>query len=251
MNPHTKITSESISTSFGVGMNIRGFIETSLLDWDGKVSSVVFLPHCNFKCPYCDNGILIESPEKLEEIKIERVLEFGVGRREFIDGFVITGGEPTLHPWLPELIKRIKELGFLVKLDTNGSNPETISELLTHKLIDYIAMDLKAPLNDKYHAAAGVKVDLEKIIDAIKLIMNSGIDYEFRTTVVPAFLDEDDIEEMAKAIAGAKKYALQQFVPDHTLDERLRIIAPYSKEKMLQFAETAKRFVLKTIVRGV
>ena len=240
-------------------MDIRGFIETSFLDWDGKVASVVFLPNCNFKCPFCDNGILIESPEKLAEVKIELIEDFIRGRKDFIDGVVITGGEPTIHPWLPDLIKRFKKLGVLVKLDTNGSNPnhgstelaEVLTTLITNHLIDYIAMDLKSPLNEKYHEAAGVKVDLNKIKESIKVIMDSGIDYEFRTTVVPTLHDETDILEMAKSIAGAKKFVLQQFVPDHTLDEKLRIIAPYPKEKILSLVETAKKHVPPTIARGI
>lgn len=234
-----------------VGVNIRGFLETSFLDWDGKVTSVVFLPYCNFKCPFCDNGLLVESPEKLSEVKIEAIEEFIRQRRDFIDGVVITGGEPTIHPWLPDLIKRFKNFGALVKLDTNGSNPEALTNLLTNKLTDYIAMDLKAPLNGRYHAAAGSKVDLDKIRESIKILMESGIDYEFRTTIVPTFHDEAEIEAMAKTIAGAKKFALQQFVPDHTLDERLRIIAPYPKEKLLKLVETAKKHVPRTIARGV
>lgn len=231
-------------------MDIRGFLETSFLDWDGKVASVVFLPYCNFKCPFCDNGLLIESPEKLPEVKVEEIENFIRGRKDFIDGVVITGGEPTIHAWLPELIKRFKALGIRVKLDTNGSNPNHLTTLITNHLIDYIAMDLKGPLNSKYHEAAGLKVDLDKIRESIKIIMNSGIDYEFRTTVVPTLHDDKDIEEMAKAIAGAKKFVLQQFVPDHTLDERLRIISPYPKEKLMAMAEIAKKCVPQTIIRG-
>ncbi|OGB89867.1 anaerobic ribonucleoside-triphosphate reductase activating protein [candidate division WOR-1 bacterium RIFCSPHIGHO2_01_FULL_53_15] len=233
-------------------MNIRGFIETSFLDWDGKISSVVFLPYCNFKCPFCDNGLLIENPEAdLPEVKLEAVDDFIKRRKDFIDGIVISGGEPTIHPWLTDLIRHFKEKGMLVKLDTNGASPNQLTNLLTSKLIDYIAMDIKAPFNDKYHAAAGQKIDLGKVRESVKLIMNSGLDYEFRTTVVPTILDEPEIEAMARSIAGAKKYALQQFVPDHTLDERLRMIAPHPKEKILKMAEIAKKHIANTIVRGV
>jgi pyruvate formate lyase activating enzyme len=234
-------------------MDIRGFIETSFLDWDGKISSVIFLPHCNFKCPFCDNGLLVENPETLPEVKLEAIDNFINQRKDFIDGVVITGGEPTIHPWLTDLIKHFKAMDLLVKLDTNGTNPRVLSELLTpnSELIDYIAMDLKAPLNDKYYEATGLKTDLNKIKESIKIIMASGVDYEFRTTVVPTILDEAEIEEMAKSIAGAKKYALQQFVPDHTLDERLRVIAPHPKEKIEKMAALAKKYVPKTIVRGV
>lgn len=258
MNPHTKNPDDA--TFFSVGTPspkylVKGFIETSLLDWDGKITSVIFLPYCNFKCPFCDNGVLIESPEKLPEVKIEEIENFIQNRKDFIDGVVITGGEPTIHPWLPDLIKRFKDLGILVKLDTNGTNPEMLEQLVTGKQdsrpVDYVAMDLKAPLNSKYHEAAGLKVNLEKIRKSIKIIMDSGIDYEFRTTVVPTLHEDKDIEEMAKAIAGAKKFVLQQFVPDHTLDERLRVIAPYPKEKIMAMVEVAKKYVPLTIARGV
>src|SRR3989338_3644298 len=228
-------------------MNIRGFIPTSLLDWDGKITSVIFLPYCNFKCPFCDNGLLIENPETLPEIKIEEIEKFIQARKKLIDGVVITCGEPTIHPWLPDLIKR---LNCAIKLDTNGTNPEALTGLLADKLLGYVAMDLKAPLNSKYHEAAAIKVDLNKIRESIKIIMAAGVDYEFRTTVVPTILDEPDIEEMSKSIAGAKKYALQQFVPDHTLDERLRVIAPYPKEKVLRMVDIAKMLVPNTIARG-
>ena len=232
-------------------MDIRGFIETSFLDWDGKVAAVIFLPYCNFKCPFCSNGILITDPGSLPAISLAKIEDFIKLRHDFIDGVVITGGEPTIHAWLPDLIKKIKALGVLVKLDTNGSNPNHLSTLLANHLVDYIAMDLKAPLHSRYHEAAGVKVELGKIKESIGIIMASGIDYEFRTTVVPTFLDEADIEEMAKEIKGAKKFVLQQFVPEHTLDEKLRIIAPYPKEKLLAMIEIAKKYVPNTIVRGV
>lgn len=232
-------------------MKVRGFIETSFLDWDGKVTSVVFLPYCNFKCPFCNNVPLIIEPEKLPEIKIEEIESFIRQRKDFIDGVVITGGEPTMHAWLPDLVKRFKTLGVHVKLDTNGSNPQLLKLLLADNLLSYVAMDLKASLTDRYHEAAGVKVDLGKIRESIKIIMDSDIDYEFRTTVVPTIHDKAEIEKLAGAVAGAKKFVLQQFVPDHTLDERLRIIAPYPKEKLLAMAETAKKYVPQTIVRGV
>jgi pyruvate formate lyase activating enzyme len=232
-------------------MNIRGFIETSLLDWDGKISSVIFLPYCNFRCPFCDNGLLLDQPDSLPEIKWERIEEFLQERKDFIDGVVITGGEPTVHLWLPQLAQNIKALGLSVKLDTNGTHPAALSSLLTSGLIDYVAMDIKNSLTWRYRETAGVEVDLAKIKQSIRLIMGSGVDYEFRTTVVPTLIGEEEIEGMAHSIAGAKKYALQQFVPDHTLDEKLRILAPYSKEQMLEFAALAKKLIPATIVRGV
>jgi pyruvate formate lyase activating enzyme len=164
---------------------------------------------------------------------------------------VITGGEPTVHPWLPELIERFKALGLLVKLDTNGTNPKMLSKLLTQKLIDYIAMDIKAPLNEKYDVACGGKVDLAKIKESIKLIMNSGLDYEFRTTVIPNLLGKSEITEIAQTIAGAKKYVLQQFVPAHSMIKEMQALDPHPDATIKAMAELAKKYVPATIVRGV
>jgi pyruvate formate lyase activating enzyme len=233
-----------------VGIKIRGFIETSFLDWDGKVSCVVFIPNCNYACPLCSNWLLVHDPESLPEVSLEKIEAFISERADFLDGVVITGGEPTIHPDLPELIKRFKALGMLVKLDTNGTNPGMLSILLSNHLVDYIAMDIKAPLNEKYDIACGAKVDLAKIRESIKLIMSSGIDYEFRTTVTPNLLHQPEIEEIAQTIAGAKKYALQQFVPAHSLIKEMQKLDPHPAETLQAMAATARKSVPNTIVRG-
>lgn len=231
-------------------MIIRGFLETSFLDWDGKVTSVVFVPNCNFRCPFCSNWRLVNEPESLPEVKIEAIEDFLRQRKDFIDAVVITGGEPTIHPSLPNLIKRFKNLGLLVKLDTNGTNPQMIAELIKLQLVDYIAMDIKAPLNGKYDEAAATKVNLANISESIKLIIESGIDHEFRTTVTPHLLAESDIESIAQSLVGARKYVLQQFVPSHSMIQGMKSLTPYTKEQLLTLAELAKRFIPKTIVRG-
>jgi pyruvate formate lyase activating enzyme len=231
--------------------DLRGFIETSFLDWDGKISSVIFVPGCNLRCPFCQNSLLIQEAETLKKIPIEKIEEFLSQRKDFIDGVVITGGEPTLHPWLAELAKRFKDQGFLVKIDTNGTRPQALAELISRALVDCLAMDYKAPLDERYHRACGVKVDLEKIRESIRLIMESKVDYEFRITVVPALHSKEDLIEMAKAIAGAKKVALQSFVNKETLDKSFEQIKPYSAEELKILAEAVKVYVPNTIVRGV
>lgn len=231
-------------------MEIKGFIETSMVDWDGKVSSVIFLPGCNFRCPYCQNGVLIFSPEELRTIPFDEIKKSLLEHKEWIDGVVLTGGEPTIHKDLPDLIKKIKELGFLVKLDTNGANPKMMGDLIKAKIIDYVALDFKAPLDERYNKACGAEVDLKKIKESIKILMNGEIDYEFRCTVVPTILDEDEIEAMAKSIKGAKKFVLQQFQPEHTIDEKFRILEPYSKEKLEKLVHTASKYV-RTKLRGI
>jgi pyruvate formate lyase activating enzyme len=231
-------------------VKLRGFIETSFLDWDGKVSCVVFVPNCNYACPFCSNWLLVHDPESLPEVNLKKIEAFIRERRDFLDGVVVTGGEPTIHPDLPDLLRRFKALGMLVKLDTNGTNPEMLSSLLSNHLVDYIAMDIKAPLNGRYDEVCGVKVDLDKIRESIKLIMTSGVDYEFRTTVTPNILNKPEIEEIAKTIAGAKKYALQQFVPAHSLVREMQKLDPHPAETIQEMAALARKYVPNTIVRG-
>lgn len=233
------------------GIKIRGVVETSFLDWDGKVSCVIFVPNCNFTCPFCSNWLLVHDPESLPEVSLERLEAFIKERQDFLDGVVITGGEPTIHRDLPELAKRLKALGVLVKLDTNGTNPAMLAALIKDKLVDYIAMDVKAPLNEKYALACGAKVDLAKIKESIKLIMGSGIDYEFRTTVTPNILHKPEIAEIAQTIAGAKKYALQQFVPAHSLIKEMQKLDPHPAETIQAMAAIARQYVPNTIIRGV
>jgi len=233
-----------------MNLEIRGFLETSMIDWDGKISSVIFLPGCNFRCPFCHNFPLLFKPETLKKFEIEDIKKYLNEHRNWVDAVVISGGEPTLYKDLKKLMKEIKDLGFLIKLDTNGTNPEMIKELYDEKLVDLIAMDIKAPLNEKYEKLTGVKVDIKKIIQSINLIKSFDIDHEFRTTVVPGLLDINDIKKMSEQIKGVKKLVIQQFEPANSLDESLRDINPYTKEKLSEMVEAAKEFVPNTILRG-
>lgn len=231
-------------------MKIKGMIEASFLDWDGKIVTTLFVPKCNFRCPYCQNWELIEHPENFEEVDFERIKKFLLGHKGFIDGVCVTGGEPTIYEDLPEFIKKIRDMGFLVKLDTNGSKPGMIKKLIDEKLVDYIAMDMKASF-EKYDTACGVKVDVESIKRSIEIIMNSKIEYEFRTTAVPDITDESDIENIAASVKGAKKYVLQQFIPKNAMDEKLRNITPYEKDVFEKMMEKAKKYVKNAMMRGV
>jgi len=230
-------------------MDIRGFLETSMLDWDGKISSVVFLSRCSFKCPFCHNYPLLFEPEKLKKFEVEEIKKYLAEHKNWIDAVVISGGEPTVHQDLGKLIGEFKDMGFLVKLDTNGTNPAMLRSLMEN--IDYVAMDIKAPLNEKYDRLAGTSVDLEKIKESIRIIMGSGKKYEFRTTVVPGLLSLDDLKAMSGQIAGAMRFVIQQFEPGNCLDESLRDAKPYPKEKILEMASAAKEFIPNTVVRGV
>lgn len=194
--------------SFAVG----GFHKNSFVDFKGKISSVVFTKGCNFNCYYCHNKGLINNNTDYnckEMISKERAEELILSRKKYIDGVVITGGEPTLQPGLPYFLESVKKMGLPVKLDTNGTNPEMLNMLYKTGLLDYIAMDIKAPF-EKYDSICGTKVNITNIEKSINLIMNGNVRYEFRTTVVPE-LDREDIMKIAEIIRGARAFYLQQY----------------------------------------
>ena len=200
-------------------MKIGGLQKVSLIDYPGLISAIIFLQGCNFKCPYCHNPELVAPLLFQPLIKENEVLDFLDTRKGKLDAVTITGGEPTIQDDLALFIKQIKKMGFAVKLDTNGSQPQVIKNLLDEKLLDFIAMDIKAPF-EKYKNVVKVPVNADLIKESIRLILKSKIPYEFRTTVVESQLEEKDILQIGKMIAGAKHYILQKFVPTKTLDKR-------------------------------
>ncbi|MDP8266176.1 MAG: anaerobic ribonucleoside-triphosphate reductase activating protein [Candidatus Aceula meridiana] len=221
-------------------LRIGGLQKFSLIDYPGKVAAVVFTQGCDFRCPFCQNVNLVLSEKFSDAIGEEAVLDFLKTRQGQLQGVVVTGGEPTIQKDLGVFLSKIKELGFLVKLDTNGNNPDAVKEFVDKKLIDYIAMDVKAPLK-KYDESAGIAVDKKNILKSINLIMTSGLDYHFRTTVCKAFLSSEDIKNLLEIIKGAKRYDLQKFSyqsgildsslldkPDYTADEFEQLAALYS-----------------------
>lgn len=228
---------------------IKGIQKTTLIDYPGKVASTIFMERCNFNCPYCQNPDLVENYEKLDEIPVKELLSFLKSRKKWIDGVCITGGEPTIHKNLPDLIRKIKSLGFLVKLDTNGNNPKMLEGLIKKKLVDYIAMDIKAPL-EKYDKVAKVKVNKKDIQKSVDLIMNSGIDYEFRSTILPALHSKEEIIKMAKWLKGAKRYFLQQFKSNITLDPKFRKNKPFTQEELKEIKKECNKYV-HTEIRGI
>lgn len=230
-------------------MQIRGWVKTSLIDYPGKIATVLFTSGCNFRCPYCQNSELVLHPESLPEIDPAEIFQLLTRRRGLIDGVVITGGEPTLQKGIENFLRKVKELGLATKLDTNGYRPQVLRELFERGLLDYVAVDIKTSLA-KYPLAAGVPVDMRRIEESVRLIMSSGIDHEFRTTVVPGIVASEDVEEIAKLIAGAGKYILQQFRPQVTLDPHFREITPYPAETLLEMAQVAERWI-DVEVRGL
>lgn len=232
-------------------IKIVGFLKTSFMDWDGKITSVIFLPGCTFRCPFCYNYEMAVAPEKLQEFSWESIKEYLTENKDFLDGACITGGEPTLTPELPKLCKEIKEIGLKVKLDSNGTNPKMLKQLIDEKLIDFVAMDIKTSF-DKYSAACGIAD--QKLIDAVKqsvqIIMNSGIDYEFRTTVVPTLHTFEDMQKISEQIKGAKKYVIQNFLPENAMNLKLREQKSFTMGAIEEFVIEAKKNIKNVVFRG-
>ena len=229
-------------------MKIYGLQKMTLLDFPQHVACTVFLGGCDFRCPYCHNFELAEgkTPAVMEE---EELLAFLKKRTGLLDGAAITGGEPCLHQDLPDLLRKIKDLGFLVKLDTNGYHPKMLSHLLSEGLVDYAAMDIKnSP--EKYAVTCGRdRIDPEIISESIRLLMSSQIDYEFRTTVVKEFHEAEDFHAMGKMIKGAKRYFLQCFTDRDTVPYG-NLHAP-SREEMQHFRDISRIYVPTAEIRGM
>ncbi|WP_029521796.1 anaerobic ribonucleoside-triphosphate reductase activating protein, partial [Persephonella sp. KM09-Lau-8] len=197
-------------------MKIAGIQKFSLIDFPGKLSAVLFVQGCNFRCGYCHNRELVLPEYFSSTISEEEVFQFLKNRTGKLQGVVITGGEPTIFTDLIQFIKKIKSLGFNVKLDTNGSNPEVLKEIIENNLVDYIAMDIKAPVG-RYKEITGVETDTGKILSSVELIKNSGIDYEFRTTLIKNFHSLKEILQICQIIKNSKRYVLQNFNPSDSL----------------------------------
>lgn len=231
-------------------MNIKGFQGTSLLDFPGRVASLVFFGGCNLTCPFCHNPSLVLNPEQYPDYPPTAILDELKNRAPFIDGVVISGGEPTLDPECINLLREINNLGLAVKLDTNGLRPDVLQKLLDQELIDYLAFDLKtAP--GRYGELHNAPVDLEALLRSIHLTIASKIDYEFRTTCVPGLVTDRDIVLIGETIKGAKRWVFQQFLPEHSLDERLQGVESYSDDIVRGYAEMGERYVREVLVRGI
>jgi len=232
-------------------MLIRGWARTSLIDFPEHVASVVFTGGCSFRCPMCHNAELVLRPEALPVIAPEDVLEFLRRRKGLVDGLVVTGGEPTLQRDLPDFMRRAREEGVALKLDTNGYHPEPLQRLLEDGLLDYVAMDVKAP-PESYAILAGLKeMDLARINTSIHLLRTSGVAHEFRTTVVPDWLHAEELLAIGRWLQGESRYVLQQFRPQGTLDPRLESLEPYSAEDLRSMAVAVQPFFHEVLVRGL
>jgi len=211
-------------------MKIGGLQRISLIDYPGMICAIVFLEGCNFRCPYCHNPALVDPCLFRTSVKESDVLEFLKTRKGKLDAVSITGGEPTMQANLPAFIRKIRRMGFAVKLDTNGSHPHVIKNLLTENLLDYIAMDVKAPFV-KYKEIVNAHVNIDLIRESIDLILRSKIPCEFRTTIIDSQLDEADVQKIADLISGADHYVLQKFAPTKTLDNKFLKEKSWSDER--------------------
>ncbi|MGA1824685.1 MAG: anaerobic ribonucleoside-triphosphate reductase activating protein [bacterium] len=225
--------------------NIKAIINTSFLDWHGYICTVLFLGGCNFRCPYCHNKDLVMWPQKIKNIPFDEVQRIIMKNPGWIDGVVITGGEPTLDAQLIPLITKIREMDLLVKLDTNGSNPDILEGIIKKKLVTYIAMDLKAPLeHNAYSRCIGITPPpLSKIKQSVQLLLQNNVDYEFRVTICPTLLDKQDILSMARTIKGARRFTLQNFRAHNTLDPAFENLTSYSKTELENFKRLIMPYV--------
>lgn len=229
-------------------MIIGGIQKVSLVDYPGKTSAVLFTVGCNMRCGYCHNPDLVLPKRFGKPLDIDDVCGFLKQRQRKLDAVVISGGEPTMHDDLPELAGYIKELDYLLKLDSNGTNPDMLATMIDQQLVDYIAMDIKGPLG-KYAAIVSRLVDTSVIRRSIKLILSSGLPHEFRTTVVKTQLLPEDFAEVGRMVKGAERYALQKFVPIRTLNPHLARQQPYSDGEMEQLKQIMQEYVTTCVIR--
>ena len=224
-------------------MKIGGFQKLTLIDYPGRIAATVFLTGCNFRCPFCYSSELV-LPEKIKnqpKISEKEFFNHLKERKELIEGIVLCGGEPTISKGLTPLIKKIKKMGFSVKLDTNGSDPKLLKTLIDKKLVDYIAMDIKGP-KERYNNFSGTKADVKKIQKSIDILKEGKVDSEFRSTIVPTLHKREDVIEMAKWIRGAKRHYLQNFRSEKTIDPKFEKIKPYPQEYLLEIQKAISPF---------
>ena len=229
---------------------IAGLQKLTLLDFPGKVACTIFTEGCNFRCPFCHNASLVTHIGESEGYSVEYVLDFLKKRQGIIEGVCISGGEPTLMPGLEDFISSVKDLGFLVKLDTNGTRPDILKKLVRERLIDYVAMDIKNS-REKYALTAGLceEYDISKIEESASFLMSGEIDFEFRTTVVDPLHETDDFKHIGEWLAGNERFFLQKFIDSG--DVIGRGLDAYSDEKMLEFLNTLKSLVPNAQLRGM
>jgi pyruvate formate lyase activating enzyme len=237
-------------------MQISGLQKLTLIDYPNKIACIIFLFGCNFKCGFCHNPNLILPEKESKPILKEEVLDFLKKRKPYIDGVCITGGEPTINSSLPRFIEQIKELGYAVKIDTNGTNPDMISELIERRLVDYIAMDIKN-YKEGYYPLINSEADMENIEKSIKIIINSGVEYEFRTTCIKGYHSEETVKKIGQwifRVSGKKpgKYFLQRFIRRDSglVDDKFLSVEEMPMDEMKNLKRAAEEFFEEVEVRN-
>lgn len=235
-------------------MNILGLQKLTLLDYPGRLAAIVFLGGCNFRCPFCQNSSLVLAPHTLPVISPEEFAAFLKKRSGMLDGICVTGGEPTLHADLPDLFRQIHDAGYLAKLDTNGTNPDMLQYLIEEKLVDYVAMDIKAGRNNYTHVCGLEQTSDSRYLDHIQasagLLMNSGIEYEFRITLVKGLHTEADITDISNWLTGCRAWYLQSFRDCPEILLKNHTFSAFSDEELKQFLSLAQKKIPSAEIRG-
>jgi pyruvate formate lyase activating enzyme len=230
-------------------VEIKGIEKFSSRDFPGHISSTVFLGGCTFRCPYCHNSELVLRPETIQTMPVDFFLSYLDGRKGWLEAICLTGGEPLLHEEVEDLVRVVRERGLLVKLDTNGSFPERLEGLLTAGLLDWVAMDVKAPL-ERYREVTRSNVDVESIVRSADILRNSGARHTFRTTVVPGLVGKEDVVKIGEWLNGAADYLIQQFVPQTTIDPAFLEVKPFSRAELEDIVAAAKPYFQDARVEG-
>ena len=228
-------------------MDFSGFEKLSLVDYDDNLTATLFMAGCPFRCPFCHNGELVLHPERAEKIPFADILDYLQKRRGVLDAVCISGGEPTLMPDLEEKIRAIRDLGYLIKLDSNGCNPDVLKDLVNKGLLDYVAMDIKNS-KAKYAMTCGTKIDLEAIEESVRFLRTCGVRYEFRTTVMEEFHDEGDMLAIGEWIQGAPRYFLQRYIDSPSCIQHYFHEIPLAKAK--GFLDLLKPYLPNAALRG-
>ncbi|UCH58070.1 MAG: anaerobic ribonucleoside-triphosphate reductase activating protein [Candidatus Bathyarchaeota archaeon] len=213
---------------------IARYQRLSLRDYPGRLCAKAVVPGCNFRCPYCTKTDLVLDHQRIEPILEREVLDHLYRVRGYLDGLCVGGGEPTLHNGLLLFLYKVKALGYRVKLDTNGSRPKRLRKLMGEKVVDYVSLDIKAPL-DRYHEVVRAKVDVDAVWESVRLLRRGHVDYEFRATAVPRLIDSRDLEEIAQTLVGSKRFVIQQYRPGKSLCTEFEGVEPYSEAKLEEF----------------
>ncbi|MCX6565973.1 MAG: anaerobic ribonucleoside-triphosphate reductase activating protein [Candidatus Aminicenantes bacterium] len=229
---------------------IKGLEKFAPKDFPGFIASTIFLPGCSFRCPYCHNGDLVVRPETLADVPLDLFLAYLDSRKNWLEGICVTGDEPLLEPEIEGLLAVIKERNLLVKIDTNGSQPGRLEKMIASGLVDWIAMDVKAPL-ERYPEVVRAPVDPAAIARSTEIVRTSGLRHIFRTTVVPGLVGEDDVRKIGEWLNGAPLYRIQSFSPIRTLDPSFQAIQPFSSDELKRMAAAARPYFGDVQIEGI